>query len=147
MSWQLEVAARTLCQEARGEPIEGQQAVAYVIKNRLSDGRWGNSLASVCLWHAAFSGWWCPRGKPSYHDPNFAYACSLADNDPMLSHMCSVMQAALDSEKDPTGGATHYYAPVGTREPDWVAGDPAHGIPAAIFCGKFGHQLFYRGVK
>lgn len=140
MTWALEVAGRTLAQEARGEPLEGQQAVAYVLKNRIADGRWGKSLASVCLWRAQFSGWYMP------HDPNFAYACNLADTDPTLSHMCSVMQAALDSTTDLTNGATHYYAE-SIPAPAWVAGDPAHGTPAAIFCGKFGHQLFYRGVK
>lgn len=147
MTWAFQTAARTMCQEVRGEPPDGQTAVAWTIKNRLSDGRWGNSLASVCLWHAAFSGWWCPRGtSPVYHDPNFAYACGIADDDPMLIHMVSVMQAALDSGDDPTGGAMFYYKE-GTKVPDWVVGDPARGVPAAIFCGKFGSQLFYRGVK
>lgn len=133
MTWALEVAGRTLCQEVRGEPLEGQQAVAYVIKNRLADGRWGKSLASVCLWRAQFSGWYMP------HDPNFAYACSLPDDDKTLSHMCSVMQEALDNESDPTNGAMWYYAPQIISAPQWTIG--------ATFCGKFGSQLFYKGVK
>jgi hypothetical protein len=132
MSWTLEVAARTLCQEVRGEPLEGQKAVAYVIKNRLATGKWGHSLASVCLWRGQFSGWYVPS------DPNFAYACSLADDDPVLIHMQSMMQEALDSANDPTGGADHYVN-LSVANPAWVQG--------AIHCGKFGRQDFYKGVK
>ncbi len=138
MTWAFEVAARTLCQEARGEPIEGQSAVAHVIKNRLASGKWGASFAEVCLSHAQFSGWWSPRGKPPYHDPNFAYACNLADDDKTLSHMRSVLQLVLDSTTDPTNGATHYFNP-SIVMPPWAQG--------ATFCGKFGQQAFYRDVK
>lgn len=133
MTWAFEVAARTLCQEVRGEPLEAQQAVAYVLKNRLASRRWGNSLASVCLWPYQFSGW---RSQ----DPNFAYACSLPDDDATLSHMRSVLQTALDSKTDPTGGAMFYYNPSIVVQPPAWAKD-------AELVGKIGHQNFYRGVK
>jgi spore germination cell wall hydrolase CwlJ-like protein len=134
LTWAVEVAARTLCQEVRGESIEGQTAVAWVLKNRLADGRWGNSLASVCLWRGQFSGWYLPT------DPNFAYACSLADDDPTLSHMQSILQTVMDNAEDPTSGAMWYYNPDGVvQTPSWVAG--------TTFCGQFGHQKFYKGVK
>lgn len=139
MDWAFDTAARTLAQEARGEPMEGQTAVAWVIKNRLADGRWGETLASVCLWHGQFSGWWCPRGTPSYQDPNFAYACGLADDDATLSHMRSVLRVALDSATDPTNGATHYFNPSIVKAPAWVQD--------ATPCGKFGRQAFYKNVK
>jgi len=131
MSFSYEVAARTLWQEARGEPLDGQKAVASVIWNRLKDGRWGRTLASVCLWKGQFSGWYMP------HDPNFAGACSLAEDDKTLCRMRDII-AGAHSEADMTGGATHYYA-VSIDPPAWVQG--------AIFCGQFGHHKFYRGVK
>lgn len=139
MTWALATAARTLCQEARGEPLEGQQAVAWVLRNRLADGRWGASLASVCLWHAQFSGWWCPRGTPAYRDPNFAYACDMRDDDPMLIAMSQVLATVLaaEADADPTKKATHYYAE-SIAPPAWTKG--------AIFCGQFGKQRFYKGV-
>lgn len=148
MDWNLGTAARTLYQEARGEPLEGQKAVAHVIVNRLRDGRWGETLASVCLWHAGFSGWFSPRkvaGK-AFRDPNFAAACRLHDDDPLLVNLAQLLSAALLGEADPTGGATHYYAK-STPEPDWVKGDPDHGVPPATVCGQFGHQLFFKSVK
>ena len=138
--WSFQVAARTLCQEARDEPLDGQQAVGWVLRNRVADGRWGASLASVCLWHAQFSGWWCPRGTPSYHDPNFAYACDLSDSDPVLVAMSQVLADVLGADvgADPTGGATHYYAK-SIAPPAWVN--------SATPCGQFGNQLFFRDVK
>lgn len=132
MPFGLEIAARTLAQEVRGEPPEGQLAVAHVIKNRVKDGRWGSTLASVCLWRGQFSGWYVPR------DPNFAYACGLQDNDPVLVKMRAVMQKALDEAADPTNGATHY-ANLSVVDPQWAKD--------ATPCGKFGHHSFFKGVK
>lgn len=56
MSWEDQTVLRTLAQEVRGEPLDGQKAVAHVLINRVKDGRWGKSLASVCLWKGQFSG-------------------------------------------------------------------------------------------
>lgn len=131
-TFDMEVAARTLAQEARGEPPEGQQAVAWVIKNRMLSGRWGHSLSSVCLWRAQFSGWYVPS------DPNFAYACGLPDSDAMLAHMKGLMQSVMVAGTDPTHGAMFYYA-VSIPPPSWV--------DEHQFCGQFGHQRFYRGTK
>lgn len=128
----IEVAARTLCQEVRGEPPEGQSAVAHVLKNRLAAGRWGKTLASVCLWRGQFSGWYVPS------DPNFAYACALRDDDSMLEHMRGVMSTALADPSDLTGGATHYVN-LAVVQPAWIR-DATH-------TGKFGHHDFYKGVQ
>jgi spore germination cell wall hydrolase CwlJ-like protein len=128
----MEVAARTLCQEVRGEPPEGQSAVAHVIKNRLISGRWGKTLASVCLWRGQFSGWYVPS------DPNFAYACALRDDDPVLLKLWKVMQSAMDTASDPTNGATHYVNEA-LANPKWD--------DEATFCGKFGRHKFYKDVE
>lgn len=140
MDWNTGTAARTVWQEARGEPLEGQKAVAHVIINRLRSGRWGKSLAEVCLDHAEFSGW---RKPPS--DPNFAPACRLSDDAAPLVGFAALISAAMEGEPDPTGGATHYHAK-SIPAPIWVVGDHEKSIPPAIFCGRFGNQLFYRGV-
>lgn len=137
-----ETGARTLAQEARGEPDEGQRAVAWVLRNRLASGRWGKSLSSVCLWNAhihqggqgfQFSGW---RGQ----DPNFVYACGFTDGDPILQHARDTLAAVMAGppDGDPTGGAMWYYA-ASIEAPTWTQG--------AVPCGKFGNQFFFRGVK
>ena len=126
-SWQVLTAARTLWQEARGEPLEGQKA----IWNRLRARRWGTTLASVCLWTGQFSGW---RSS----DPNFAVACALQDDDADLLRLSQIMLAAEDAE-DPTGGATHYFSPSMRTSPLWSLN--------ATYCGTFGRQRFYKNVR
>lgn len=100
-------------QEARGEPPDGQRAVAHVIRNRMKDGRWGSSLASVCLWPKQFSGW-----NPK--DPNFDYARKLSDTDPLIIKM---LKALNDSAvlQDITNGANHYHATWMKEPPAWAA--------------------------
>jgi N-acetylmuramoyl-L-alanine amidase len=131
MTWARDVAARTIYQEARGEPEVGQKAVAHVILNRLKTGRWGNNLASVCLWPWQFSGW------HSAKDPNFKLACELADDSPALLKMRKILDGA-SIEADPTSGATHYFATY-IDAPPWTQG--------ATFCGQIGQHKFYKDVK
>lgn len=128
MTWALEVAARTVWQESRGEPTEGQKAVAHVIWNRVRDGRWGPNLATVCLWRAQFSGWYVPS------DPNFKAACVLSDADPLLSKLRSIIIAA-ETEVDPTGGALFYFANSMKNPPKWAKD--------MTFKGMFGNQKFW----
>ena len=134
MDWNLGTAARTLWQEARGEPIEGQRAVAHVLVNRRISGRWGNTFGEVCFseFHGIFqfSGW-------DRNDPNRVAAFRLSDDDPALTSLANLIAAADGGEPDSTNGATHYFAS-SIAPPDWVKG--------AVFCGKFGNQLFYKGV-
>lgn len=143
MTWATGVAARTILQEARGEPVEGQQAIAWCLRNRLASGKWGHSLASVCLWNAhipsggqgfQFSGW---RGQ----DPNFSYACDLPDNDPSLIAVENILADVFTAEasEDPTQGADHYYSTSMPAPPPWVTG--------ATFTVQIGHHKFYRDVK
>lgn len=135
MEWNLGTAARTLWQEARGEPLAGQKAVAHVLVNRLRLGKWGQSLDEVCRSEFKgihqFSGW-------NRDDPNRTAASRLPDGDPTLSALTGLIQAALSGEPDPTGGATHYYAET-ISAPVWTAG--------ATLCGRFGNQLFWKNVR
>lgn len=141
-SFDLEVGARTLAVEARGEPPEGQEAVAWEMRNRVQDGCWGRSLSSVCLWNRhipaggqgfQYSGW---RGE----DKNFSYACDLEDGDPVLLNMRALLARVMAAPQtdDPTNGAMWHYAET-MDAPTWTQG--------AIPCGKFGAQYFFKGVK
>lgn len=131
MLFNTQIAARTLWQEARGEPVEGQRAVAHVLVNRLHSGRWGAALGEVCLSEFKgiyqFSGW-------SRTDPNRKAAFALADDDAHLIALGALIQAALAGEADPTCGALFYYA-TSIPAPGWAA--TMHPL------GQFGHQLFF----
>lgn len=130
-AFDIAIAARTLAQEARGEPPAGQNAVAWVLRNRWAARRWGLSLASVCLWHAQFSGWYVAT------DPNFAYACNIAEDDPVLLAMTAIIKNVMAADRidDPTGGALFYHANNMPVPPAWAA--------TMRFLGVFGHQSFY----
>lgn len=130
--WSFQTAIRTLWQEARGEPPEGQQAVAHVLVNRLKSGKWGNTLGTVCLSPLQFSGW-------NAHDPNRMAAAALSDDDPALLALGLVLQKAIDGETDPTNGAMWYYALSMKTPPPWIQG--------ATSCGRFGNQSFWKDVK
>lgn len=117
MNWGHDTATRTLYQECRGEPRDGQVAVAWVIRNRLESGRWGNSLGSVCLWRNQFSGWLSS-------DPNFGASCALQDSDKTLAALSDILDEVMtaDPKTDPTGGAQYYFASSMKQPPTWAAG-------------------------
>jgi N-acetylmuramoyl-L-alanine amidase len=133
MTFAMHIAARTLWGEARGEGEDGQRAVAHVFVNRVRDGRWGKTLATVCMWPYQFS-CWHPK------DPNLRQMIALDDADTKLIKFVNyIAEAGAGIHKDPTGGATHYYSDIMPTAPAWVNG--------ATFTAKIGRHRFYRDVR
>lgn len=138
----VDVVARTLFGEARGETVQGQQAVAWVIRNRVdaqlrSDGKpdwWGEGYNDVCRKAYQFSCW-------NRNDPNFPFLSGAkAIGDRLFASLKAVAMTVIRGEvPDPTGGATHYYATTMPKAPAWVAG--------AKFTVQIGAHRFYRDVK
>src|SRR5262245_33491711 len=126
-----EIAARTLYGETRGDPQEGQRAVAHVLWNRVLDGRWGTTLATVCLARLQFSCW-------NSSDPNRDQIAALGDGDTTLQKLRATLDRAR-SEDDPTGGATHYFSTSMIQPPKWSIG--------ATFCRQIGRHRFYKDVR
>ena len=124
------VAARTLWGEARGEPLIGQTAVAWVLRNRLYSGKWGHTLASVCLWPSQFSCW-------NADDPNRIKMCELVDSGPELQTLAALLDDVMNAKcaADPTEGATYYFNP-NSALPYWAS--------EFQYVGTFGSQKFYR---
>ena len=115
-----DILARTLWGEARGESLAGQIAVAWTIRNRVTDGKakswWGEGYAGVCQKPYQFSCW-------NKNDPNYAY---LSGAKPIPYREFAQAQIAADQVlagkvPDPTGGATHYYATTMKKAPAWAA--------------------------
>lgn len=130
MSFQNDVAARTIYGEARGEGPAGMSAVAHVLLNRVKDGRWGSTLALVCMAPWQFSCW-------DASDPNRKVLLGLADDDQTLGYCVAALNAAEEGEADPTKGATHYYA-ASIVPPSWAA--------TGTLTAKIGRHLFYKNV-
>lgn len=127
----LDVLARTLWGEARGEGQIGMEAVACVILNRAAKpGWWGRSVAEVCLKPWQFSCW-------NADDPNRAKLLTVDASDPAFRLALEVAGRALaGSLADCTAQATHYHA----RHvlPGWAKGR----APSAMI----GRHAFYNDI-
>lgn len=114
----LDIVARTLWGEARGEPFLGLIAVAHVIRNRAArPGWWGVDVETVCLKPQQFSCW--NKGDPNY--PYLAGFKAIPAREYVRCREAAI--AVLDGlEADPTRGATHYHAKAMRNAPRWTFG-------------------------
>lgn len=126
----IDIGARTIFDEARGEPYEGKKAVGHVLINRRDKkiGDRDHSIAAVALRWRQFSGW-------NEGDPNRTRGELVTVNDRTFRQCICAMMEALD-EPDNTGGATHYH----TRwiKPDWAEGKTP--------CKVIGNHYFYNDI-
>ena len=105
----VDVLARTLYGEARGEGEIGMIAVASVVLNRVRESLeiggihwWGRDIVSVCRARAQFSCW-----NPG--DPNRAKLLAVDLSDPDFRLARKVAEDAVAGRlDDPTFGATSY---------------------------------------
>jgi N-acetylmuramoyl-L-alanine amidase len=115
-----DVVARTLWGEARGEGMEGQIAVAWVIRNRVHDARarswWGEGYIAVCRQPWQFSCW-------NRNDPNYPFVSGIRPiPEEQLAQALSVADLVIEGRTaDPTHGATHYHALRMAQPPAWAA--------------------------
>lgn len=136
MSFDIEIAARTVWMEARSEGEQGMKAVAFVIVNRHDAGTWfsGQTLTECCLIPYQFSCW-------NTSDPNRIAMARLDDDDSILSNCRNyILDSVAKNVDDPTMGATHYLNPSSIQSlPSWVY--------AATKTVQIGRHVFYKNVK
>ena len=124
--------ALTVFGEARREPLIGQHAVAWVVRNRLQyPQRFGFSYKGVCHRPAQFSCWY-PWGGPSNYAAVMAAAQQVIDGPlptpgSALSRALQVAEDVMAGRgPDPTHAADHYFAPAAMlppgRVPVWARG-------------------------
>ncbi len=103
----VQLLARAINGEARGEPYEGQVAIGAVILNRVKDSRFPNTIAGVIYQSGAFT--------------------AVADGqiNQAMEDEATVMKAARDAMNgwDPTGGAVYYFNPA-TATNKWIWSRP-----------------------
>lgn len=109
-----DLLVRTVWGEARGETPLGQQAVAAVARNRARAS--GQSLREVLLAQNQFEPWNNPQTRDQL--------LKLDTNSPEYQ---AIAQSVLNTQNDPTGGATHFYSPkaqeaLGRPAPSWATG-------------------------
>ena len=103
----VQLLARAINGEARGEPYEGQVAVGAVILNRVADSKFPNTISGVIYQSGAFT------------------AVSDGQINVPIDPSSSVVKAAQDALNgwDPTGGAIYYFNPA-TATSKWIWSRP-----------------------
>lgn len=134
----VDVLARTMWGEARGEMEAGMAAVAHVVLNRRDARRWwGATVEAVCHKPFQFSCWNegdANRGRllaVSRADASFAAALRIAAQ---LVALAPAERARLDT----TNHATHYHARGLSPLPNWARGKQP--------CQQIGAHVFYCGI-
>lgn len=113
---ELNIMANAVYGEARGEPYEGQVAVAAVILNRLKSPSFPNTINGVIFQERAFT--------------------AVADGQIWLTPNAKAKQAVIDAVNgwDPTDGCLYYFNPV-TATSSWIWTRPQYKtIGKHIFC-------------
>lgn len=133
----IDILARTIWGEARGENLTGKEAVANVVINRLGITRrrgkmwWGNSIEEICLKPYQFSCW-------NKLDPNYPKVTKVDQSDPQFAICHRIATRALNGVlPDHTFGADHYHTV--SILPNWAE---SRASTATI-----GHHVFYRLEK
>lgn len=103
----VQLLARAINGEARGEPYEGQVAVGAVIMNRVKSSQFPNTIAGVIYQSGAFT------------------AVSDGQINVPIDQGSTVLKAAQDALNgwDPTGGAIYYFNP-NTATSKWIWSRP-----------------------
>lgn len=103
----IQLMARAINGEARGEPYEGQVAVGAVILNRVKSSQFPNTIAGVIYQSGAFT------------------AVSDGQINSPISESSTVYKAARDAMNgwDPTGGCIYYFNP-NTATNKWIWSRP-----------------------
>lgn len=131
----VDVLARTIWGEARGEPLRGQEAIAHVVLNRRTVAQqygrfwWGDDVIEICQKPYQFSCW-------LDDDPNLAKLLMVNADNPIFATALRIARRAVNGAlgADFTEGATHYHARHIT--PHWTKGR----TPLA----EIGNHIFYR---
>ena len=137
----IDVLARTIYGEARGESRLGRIGVAAVVMNRVNkkvqagyvtiSGLKIPSVAATCLKPYQFSCW-------LKSDPNREKITTVSAKDAVFAECLDIAQAAVNGKlSDPTNGATHYYNPK-LCTAAWAKGKKP--------CAKIGTHLFFNDI-
>lgn len=114
----IQLMARAINGEARGEPYEGQVAVGAVILNRVKSSQFPNTIVGVIYQSGAFT------------------AVSDGQINVPIEEGSTVYKAAKDAMNgwDPTGGCIYYFNP-NTATNKWIWSRPqVKTIGKHIFC-------------
>lgn len=134
----IEIWAKTVYGEARGESGAARQLMAWTIRNRAVQRYRGDSIAACAQWHAQYSCW-------NAADPNYRLVCDVSLDDPIFRYCMLSALLVVDAEQksDPTHGARHYHT---TDKPSWAKTWPPIWAVDHTPCATIGRHQFYNDV-
>lgn len=132
----------TLLGESAGEPIEGQIAVACVVRNRVlhpSVAWWGRGYRGVCLARQQFSCWWEANSNSAQV---YALAEAMLSRQPLgglVNELRWIAEGIIgDVIRDRTQYADHYLTTALWKSPHAPAWSKAKPV------ATIGHHTFFR---
>lgn len=132
----LDTMIRTLSGECRGEPVNGQIAVAYVIRTRaewVPHAWWGRTVGQVCRKPFQFSCW----AEAEWNASNLAHIMAIMPDGPEYRHLEGVCLDVIHGNvPDPTHASTHYKVKGTSAEWD----DAVKLLPPIVI----GNHVFYK---
>lgn len=109
----IDILARTIWGEARGEDMRGRIAVANVVMARVADPRWPDTVRGVCLQPLQFSAW-------NIGNPNREQMLAVDNDDEIFVECVAIARSAIDGRLgDVTDGANHYLTRAALAGTSW----------------------------
>lgn len=140
---QVDVLARTIYGEARGELYGGKVAVGCVVRNRIRFDLWGD--AKPDWWGEGYEGvCWKPWQFSCWNDgdPNHALVRRVAAIDSVFAHCIAIADNIIMGEiGDTTHGSTHYHTL--HAKPKWAIGH----TPVTQIGGHFFYNDIEKGAR
>lgn len=134
MAFDREISAMTNFCEASSLSGLARRGVVHSQFNRLKDGRFGPSIAAICLKRSQFSEWL----DDSADNRNLLRAATCGDDDPIMNDCLEAYDEALAGYPDPTNDATHYHD---------TSIDPPYWTVGATRTIQIDTLIFYKNVK
>lgn len=130
---EIDLMARLIYAEARGEPLEAQRAVANVVLNRKKcGGKYPSTLAGVINQPKQFS-------SRNTNDPNFRFYTDAIDDDKFKVHIWNLAEEAVDGRLEDNSGGAMFYHSITINAPAWTR--------EFEFTTQLGDRRFYRFGK
>ncbi|MEQ9486045.1 cell wall hydrolase [Coleofasciculus sp. F4-SAH-05] len=133
----IDILARTIYGEARGESDQGKEAVAWSVINRVNYAQarggywWGNTIRDVCLKPWQYSCW-------NRNNPNRPVILNVTASNSVFARCLKIAEDVIARRiSTPVDDATHYYA-------DYIS--PPFWVRSGTFVIKIGVHLFYKDV-
>ena len=98
------VALTVFCEASNASPHE-RRCIVHTMNNRVKSGRYGQTLAEVCLRRFQFSEWNDDAGD----NANLLRGARVSGGDPIMLDCLNAYAEIQTGVFDPTGNSTHYH--------------------------------------